>query len=188
LSERIDYIKTQYVNSEISLADANARLGELDIESERVKRFLDSWTIQRNAKVAVPTLAQIEEYYKDGILSEAQARVEIGKRRYPDYWIELMIQDWDQQIVDAARKEAERAQKEQERVAKAEFRTKRTVALANLNAQIAEARLFVAELKLAKYGVVTAEEKDEITQAIAATNVEIAELQLRKAQLPIIPE
>ena len=185
LTEKVNAVKTLYTNWEISVAEAISRLAALNLEAERIDRFLETWTVSREAKVARPTIAQIEEWYKDSILDEAQARAEISKRKYQDYMINWMIADWDQQIVDAARKEAERAQKEQERVAKAEFRTKRAQALANLNAQIAEARLYIAELKLAMYATITIEQKDDIKKTITATQVEIAELQLEKARIPI---
>jgi hypothetical protein len=185
LTEKVNYVKTLYVNWEIDGNGAVAQLAAFNLEADRIERFIEEWTISRMAKIAKPTIAQIEEWYKDGILDEATARAEIGKRKYQDYITNVMIADWDTQIVDTARAEAERAQKEQERIAKAAFRTKRAQALANLNAQIAEARLYIAELKVAAYLADTAAQKDAIKESIVKSQLEIARLQLSKAQLPI---
>jgi hypothetical protein len=129
----------------------------------------------------------IEEYYKDGTIDDPTAREELRKRQYPAYAIEWMIADWDQQMVVAAREEAERAQKEQERIAKAEFSTARAKALADLNAQIAEVNLYIAELKVALFYATTDKEKETINENILLAKQQIAELQLEKAQVPVVP-
>ena len=188
IAEHLKHIKTLYVAGEIDRTEATGRLGRLDLEADRIARYLDMWTIAREAKTARPTRAMIEEYYKDGIIDEATARIELSKRHYQPYVIDWMLLDWDQEIADKARKEAERAQKEQERMARATFKTDRSMALANLNREIAELKLLIAEWKVASFYAETDEQISTLKEAIIKAKAEIARLQLEKARLPVVPE
>lgn len=151
IAEHLRQIKTLFVNGELDRGGASAKLSALDLAAERITRLLDEWQITKDAKVARPSKAMIKDYYKQGIISDPVARVELDKRRYPDYVIAWMIRDWDQEIAEAASKEAERLQKEEERIVKAEFKTNRQVAIAHLSVEIATLKLAIAELKLAEY-------------------------------------
>lgn len=167
LEQEIDIIKDRYVRWEIDKTTANARLMGLNLKAEHVVRLLEEWGIARRAKITLLTRAQIEEFYKDGVITEEQARAELTKRRYQEYAIDWLILDWDQQIADAARKEQERAEKEQQREAKNEFRNLRSMALANLNREIAELNLLIAETKLAIYDMERRDEYAVIKKQIA---------------------
>jgi len=192
IGERLKHIKTLYIAGEIDRTEATSRLGRLDLEADRIARYLDMWTIAREAKTARPTRAMIEEYYKDGIIDEATVRIELAKRHYQEYVIDWMITDWDQEIVDKARKEAERAQKEQERMAKAEFKTDLSMALANLNRKIAELKLLIAEWKVtiieAQRGSLVTELQDALAELnrqywVAETDEERQRLEAEISQL-----
>jgi len=167
ITEHLKHIKTLYIAGEIDRTEATGRLGRLDLEADRIARYLDMWTIAREAKTARPTRAMIEEYYKDDIIDEQTARIELAKRHYQDYVIDWMILDWDQEIADKARKEAERAQKEQERMARATFKTDRSMALANLNREIAELKQLIAEWKVAIFIATKGPEVSAIKEQMA---------------------
>lgn len=188
LEQETDIIEDRYVQHEIDTTAARSRLMGLNLKATHVDRLLEEWGIARRAKIALPTRANLEEFYKDGIISEAQAREELWKRRYPEYTIAWWIRDWDEQIVEAARKEAERAQAEQERMAKARFKTDRSMALAILNRQIAEQKLMIAELKVSAFYAETDEQVAAIKENILILKASIAGLQLEKAELPVVLE
>lgn len=187
LEQRIDIIEDRFVAHEIDTTTARGRLTQLNLTGVHIDRLLEEWGIRRRAKIALPTRANIEEFYKDGILDEPRARLELLKRRVPEYAIDWWILDWDQEIVDKARKEAERAQKEQERMAKAEFRTRRSVGLANLNRDIAELKLLLAEWKVVLFITDDEEMIDELKLNSVKAKAAIASLQLEKARLPVVP-
>ena len=186
--QEIDIIEDRYVRHEIDAATAQGRLAGLNLKGAHTQRLMEEWGIKRRAKIALPTRSNIAEFYKDDVITEQTARLELLKRRYPDYAIDWWIRSWDEQIVEIARNEAERAQKEQERIAKAKFRTDRSVALANLNREIAELKLMMAELKLAAYHATTDEQVATIKEALLTAKVAIADLQLQKVELPVVPE
>lgn len=188
VNEEVKNIRLLYINMEIDETQTHARLGKLGLAGARVARYLEEWGITRRAKIARPSRAMLEEFYKDGTITEDVAREELRKRRYQARHIDWILTDWNQQMVEDRRKEAERAQKEQERITKAEFRTKRAVALANLNAEIAELRLMVAELKVAKFFAITDEQREACNRGILEARKEIAALQLEKAELPVTAE
>lgn len=187
-TERVRYIRVLFVNGEVDRTGAVELLGALGFTGERINRYLEEWQIKREAKVARLTLSQIEEFYRDGILDDPTARTELRKRHFPEYMLGWILMDWDQQIVDAARKEHERAQKEQERIRRAKFRNERTIALAGLNATIAEIKLMIAELKVALFYAVEDEQIEIIKEAMILAKAEIARLQLSKAELPVVAD
>lgn len=165
--QQIDIIEDRYVRHEIDATTARGRLAGLNLKGAHIERLLEEWGIKRRAKIALPTRANIEEFYKDGVIDEQTARLELLKRRYPEYAIDWWIHSWDQQIAEAAQKEAERAQTEEERMAKAKFRTDRSIALSKLGRIIAELNLLIAETKLAIYDMEGREEYEIIRSRIA---------------------
>jgi len=186
ITEKVKYVKTLYVAGELDRVGATTKLGALDLAAERISRYIEEWDIARAAKIAKPSVSMLEEYYRDVIIDDPTARDELRKRRYPDYVINWIIRDWDQQVVDAARKEAARAQTEQERIAKAKFKTGRSVALADLNVEIADLNLLIAELKLAAFYAVEDEVLKKIKENELLAKREIKRLQLQKAELPVV--
>ena len=153
VAERVKLVKLLYIEGELDRTGAAMRLAALNLEPDRIDLYLEEWDIAKRIDFALPTLARIEEWYKEAVLDEETARKELTKRRYRDYAIDWFIQDWDTQKVEEARLEAERAQKEEERIEKAKFRDERLVALAHLNAKIATLRVLIAEWKVLIYQI-----------------------------------
>ena len=104
---------------------------------------------------------------------------------YVQKYINWYRQEFDQDLLEAARKEEERARKEADRVEKAEEKTAYEQARARLDVSIAVDRVYIQEKRLALLR--TEVEEDQVTYAddIREAQVDVAELQEQKARLKL---
>lgn len=187
LKEELTAIKTLYVNREIEKEEVHSRLNALRLPSTQSENLLAVWTIERERKVERPSVSKLEEFYTRGIIDATQLKDQLGKQGYLSEYVGWYVQAIDIDVLDAAKREAERIIKEQERELLSAFRDDRRVALNQLDVTIQEYRVYIAEAKVSARFTEDAEVKADIADSIAESLAEIERLQLEKLLYPVVP-
>jgi len=200
--EELDVIGALYANNEIDETTARASMGKLGLNSGRIERLLKVWGIRRKAKPLYPTKAELESFFKRGIVSEATFRQELTKRGYVDTYVQYYWANLVAEIHEDAVKEEERAAKEAERIRKAEIKTAYEQDRADLNYKIAQARTLSIEIQVQLAARLAAPERRAKMDIIETSTLTIARIQSEIAdkrvtltdaksvlrQLAIVPE
>lgn len=186
IREEIGTTKTLYVNQEIEVPAVHERLGKYALPATQIAELLTLWDIERARKTERPSVSQLFTFYYAGIITEERLREELDKHKYSPDYIEWFVANANQIILEREQKELERLEKEQERIDKSEFRTVRAVTLAELNVQIQEWKVYIADLKVAALYITEIPQLTEIKQNIVKAKAEIAGLQLAKAEVPVV--
>jgi len=148
-SETIGYVKTMYVNSQITRPDAVSQLAAISIPGSEVNRYIEEWDIARKAKMKRPTRAHYEEFFKSGLMSLDDYRRMLETFGYATWQVTLYLGKALQDKREKNEKEAERARKEREDVEKRTVTTAYQRDKAVLNVDIAEIATAIAETQIA---------------------------------------
>lgn len=86
-------IRTLYAARKITIETARKSLTELGIQSDQIGDMLKSWSLENSIAVKNLTEAQIADAFEAGILSEAEAFIELANIGYTpfDAWVLLSI-------------------------------------------------------------------------------------------------
>lgn len=182
LKEEIATTRTLYVNEEIDRPEVYERLGQFALPATQIRELLTRWDIEKERKVERPSVSQLLTFYFNGIINEAKLRVNLARHKFLPEYIDLYVANANYLILERERKELEREQKEQERLDKAEFKTARMVRLAELNTQIAEWKVVIAELRTMMVRVVPPGTKQQMRTQIRVKEEEIAGLKVMIAE------
>lgn len=187
IKETIATVKELYVSGQIEKPQVYERLNALRLPSTQTEALLQLWVIERERKTKRPSLDQLQEFYSRGIIDSVQLREQVSKLGYLPQYVDWYVLGIDQDVLEAAKKEAERLLKEAERERLSEFSDSRRVALNVLDVSIQECKVYIAESKLAARSIEDPEALTLIADAIAETQVYITQLQLEKLQYPVTP-
>ncbi len=183
VDDELDRVAFLYKEGELDEPGVYAELGHLNLPSEQVANYIGKWDLQRRKSRALPAKGELEDWYRRDIITIEDLNQGFMNRRYVDEDIERYILQLDQHIAEDATKEVERAQKEQERLAVAILVGDYQKDKAGFDLEIAEAKLAIADMKLALHADIDAEQKAQLKEDMDSVRVFIAERQVDKAQI-----
>jgi hypothetical protein len=182
LDDKLALLKPQYTEGIITRSDVFVALGEWDLPSTQIETYLAQWDVTKAGKIAVPSPGQLEEFYKRGIISVGSYRDQMEARHYEEGTITWFIRQIDQEIAEEALAEEERARTEQDRLATTEVKTAYEVRRADLDVQIAQLKVALAE-NTVLIGVITDYElMDELFRLNDEIKLAIKQLEEDKAR------
>jgi len=153
VDDEIDRVRYMYVEGEYQEGDVYAELGPLNLPSTQVADLIHKWDVERLKKRVLPTKADLEEWYKRDLITADELLAGLQKRRiYPED-AELYLRSIDIEVAEAQAKELERAQKEQERLRLADLASEYQRRKAELDVEISQAKLAIADLKLSLHTI-----------------------------------
>ena len=104
-------------------------------------------------------------------------------QRYTEDAIDWYVARSKRYLVEQARKDAEAAMAEAEKLERAKIKSTYDIDVANINIQIAQANLAIADLKASVTPEMTYEEYQSVMQSVQEYQLLIKELKLQKAQV-----
>jgi hypothetical protein len=184
IDDQLKVIQAKFVGFQVDEAEVMSLIGTLDMPTERVNTLLALWNVQRLNKTAIPSKADMESFYRAGTISGDQILEYMHHDGYTNDDSSRYLLRMDTEIQADALKERDRAQATADRLAAAKTKTRQQTDKADLDVQIAEAQLSIAECKLAAHDPeITPDQKTQLTEAIAGLQYEIAQYRLKKAQI-----
>ena len=181
-NETIGYVKTMYVNGQMSKTDVYTELNKIPLGSLEMERYLAEWEIARTAKVTRPSRADLLRFFLQNQMSVEEYRTELRGYRLSERYVDLYTGDAQRKLVLEAQKEAEQAQADALAVRARAEKTSYDIRAADIAVEIANLNLTVAGIKGADVSEMTLEEVAELTEVVIAAQLEIKRLQLEKAQ------
>jgi hypothetical protein len=183
--EKLAAIRTQFLAGVLDDSTVNDKLGPLNLPSERVQGLLELWAVQKAARVSLPSRGELDDWYRRDLIEADLYRSYLKRDGYQDTEIDIYVRRIDQIVQDDAKIEAATALAEQARVRASGLASKFQVTSADLDVQIANERLKIANNKLALFGL---EDLDEVTRLKTENlelSAEIKELQVDKTKLKL---
>jgi len=184
-NDEIERAHFLYVEGQIAQSDVYGILGPLNLPSTQVADLLVRWDVEIRKKQRIPSETDLKDFYRRAIIDNAAVQSGLKRLRYSAADIELLMLQLDQSIAEDKQADIERAQKEQERLVMAGKATTYQQRKADLDVQIAELQLQIADIKVALHSITDANEKAEANAAILETKSMIAGLQVEKAQIRV---
>jgi len=183
LNKKITYVKKMYVARQIKDGDVHAQLSPYGVSAEEVDNYLRLWKIERDARDRLPTKTDAHDFFIKNIISEADYRAMLRAQRYTENAIDWYVARSKRYLVEQARKDAEAAMAEAEKLERAKITSKYDIDVANINIQIAQANLAIADLKASVTPEMTYDEYQLVMQSVQEYQLLIKELKLQKAQV-----
>lgn len=181
LQQETEVVQFLYVEGELDEGGVYARLGKFNLPAEQTALLIRQWDVKRLQKIKLPTEDQLEEFYRRDIIPFETLTGTLRRKGYTADRIDWITRRIDAEQAEKAAKEAETAQKETERLVTATRATAYQRAVADLNTQVADHRLAIADLKLSRYSLTDEDQIKGIAEQVALHQALIAELQLAKA-------
>ena len=185
IDAELKFIKTLYLANEIGESEIYDHLGPLDMPTEQVQKLVNSWAVEKRRKVRLPTETELENFYKLGMIEQADYRQGLVDKNYKEDTISWFIEQADMDIVAEAAKTLERENKEKARIEEATILDEHRLAVAAINVQIAEHNADIASIKLAAHDVDDPVTLDDMKKAVDTLKLLIKERQLAKAKLTL---
>lgn len=183
--EIIDHLEFLFINNQISDTDLVSRLASIGLPNQQIERLLERLEIRREANIKIPSRTDLETFYKLEIIDIDQYVRGMVALGYRETDVSLYQELLDIEIAEEKAKELERTQKEQERTRQANLSNQYQINKADLDVQIAEAKLAIADIKVALHSIEDTDDIeelklriDELKAFIAVRNVDKAELRV----------
>lgn len=175
--EEIKTVEALYVNREIDQSQAHARLGALNLTATQISKLFERWDIARKRKIIRPGVADLESFYKDGIIGTARFESELANRGYlPEYVIwyrnSLLLE-----VEHEAQEEQDRAAKEAERIAAQVEKTAYQTAKAKIDYGIAQLQTQYAHLRNVLEQMIGADDRVRMGILIEESGILITQIQ-----------
>jgi hypothetical protein len=148
VDDELDRVGFLYKEGELDEVGVYAELGALNLPAEQLANYIGKWDLQMRKATALPSKAELEDWYRRDIINVDDLESGLEKRRYVESDIERYLIQLDQRLAEEATKEAERSQKEQERIGAAALKTAYQIAKVAIDVQIADARREIADIKM----------------------------------------
>lgn len=190
LIARVDYAKDKkranlvigntekaYKNGKLSKSDVVARLAALPLPAGEIDARLEEWDLEIESAIAIPTKAELRDWYIDLEIDEAEYRDGLSARNVAADDIDHYVNDTKREAKEIADKEAEKAAKEQEDIREREIKTAADIMIADYRVDIAKAKVAIADIKLALAGEITPDQETTYSYQILELKAIIADLE-----------
>lgn len=176
-------IKKKFIEGLIDETTVNNEINTLNLPAERVTALLQLWITERENQIALPTLAQIENFYEFGIVTLDDFKRILKRRGYTDETIGWNIQRIDIEKQLKAQKDTEKAEADNERLQKSKTASTYQKDKSEIDLAIAQAKAEITDIDVALHGDIDetqiaelAARKDELKQFVSQLNVSKAQL------------
>jgi hypothetical protein len=183
VAQRIAHAKTLYVNGQMSAGGVNVELNKIPLSAAEIAMYLESWEIDRLAKIARPSKTDLRKFYVENLMDEGYFRQELKGWQLSDAYVNLYVADAKRDLVKAAQVASEAARAEVLRVKTATEKNEYDEKAANIAVAIAERNLIIADLKASASPDMSLVQLETIGKQVAACQIQIKMLQLQKAQV-----
>lgn len=180
--EKLSAIKAKYLAGALTNSTVIDELGRMNLPAERMNALLEVWQIQLDNKVNTASRSELDDFYRRGMIDTGEYIEYLKLDGYSAEMVGLFTRRIDSIVLEEAKIEAERAQREQERLRTARLASDYQRGKAGLDVTIAQARLAIADLKVAIHDLEEPADQadnkvrqDEIKAIIAAVQLEKAE-------------
>ena len=180
---KLSSIKKKFIEGLIDETTVNNEINILNLPAQRVTALLELWVTERENQIALPTLAQIENFYELGISTLDDFTRILKRRGYSDETIKWNIQRMDIEKQLRAQKDAEKAEADNERLVKSKTASQYQKDKSEYDLAIAQAKAEITDIDVALHGTLTDDEiatlkarKDELKLFISQINVAKAQL------------
>ena len=83
-----------YLAGIITENDAIDRLAKMNLGDAEAHDYLSLWNIEKEPKTKLPSLAELHEFLKKGVIDEATFREEASKLGYASKYIDWFAKAW----------------------------------------------------------------------------------------------
>lgn len=174
LDRRIDVVGRQFSVGDLTANEASDALRALAVGSAEIAVYLEEWSIARTSKVRRPSRANLDKFFKDGVIDVARYRDQMDRLGYSALYIDWYLGALAIERQELAEKEERVVHREAERIVKDRRKTDYQLAKSRIDVNIAELNAAVASAQVAL--VEAQNERDaRLTHALPAA--EIAELE-----------
>lgn len=108
---KLKSIKQNYVQGIYTYSEADARLGMLGLPSGEEQRLFDLWDIERERRLARPTVGQYLNFFSNSVISENEFKDELDKKGYLPNYILWFVDNLEKVKAEKLIKEEEAEQK-----------------------------------------------------------------------------
>ena len=157
LDQQIDNVKQRYLNNLIDNGQALEAQYALGVGGEEARVNLESWQLSKSVKVSIPSRANLDGFFKQGVIGIDQYRGQMAllgyDAQYVGWYLGALTLETAQTRVDEERTaQAERVRVDKERKASEYERGKAEIDqdIAEVNAAIADAQVALVELENAR--------------------------------------
>jgi hypothetical protein len=144
---------------------------------------LELWITERENQIALPTLAQIENFYELGISTLEDFTRILKRRGYSDETIKWNIQRMDIEKQLRAQKDAEKAEADNERLVKSKTASQYQKDKSEYDLAIAQAKAEITDIDVALHGTLTDDEVISLKSRKDDLKLFISQINVAKAQL-----
>jgi len=144
LDRRIKVVGRQYTLGDSSASDASEELRSYGVGSAEIVVLLEEWAIALGTKVKRPSRANLDNFFKDGVIAVAEYRDQMDRLGYSGQYVDWYLaalaidrQELAEKAERQARVENERVQKDRKRTDYQQAKSRLDVNIAELNAAIA---------------------------------------------------
>ena len=179
----LERVELLYVQGEITETEVYNQLGQYVLSADFLEHTLREWNLRKQAKIALPSVGDLEKLYERNIISGDQLKTGLHNRGYQTDTIEWLVRLLEEEIAERAAIKLERTRKEQNRLLAATNTRQFQLDRADLDVQIAEIELEIAEVKRGASGITDPQAKSELAARLAELSVAKEEVQLDVANL-----
>jgi hypothetical protein len=144
---------------------------------------MDLWLTERENQIALPTLAQIENFYELGISTLDDFKSILKRRGYTDKVIGWNIERIDLEKAAKAQTAAEKIEADNERLQKSNTASQYQKDKSEIDLSIAQAKAEMTDIDVVLHGDISEEQIMEMVNRTDELKVFIAQMKVSKAQL-----
>jgi len=180
---KLTNIKRQFIEGLLDESSVNSKINELNLPGERVTALMDLWLTERENQIALPTLAQIENFYELGISTLDDFKTILKRRGYTDKVIGWNIERIDLEKAAKAQTAAEKIEADNERLQKSNTASQYQKDKSEIDLSIAQAKAEMTDIDVVLHGDISEEQIMEMVNRTDELKVFIAQMKVSKAQL-----
>lgn len=89
IEQELDILKTRYTRQLMDTSQLEEQLTKLRIDPAQIQIYIRQWGLDREKKIQRPSLATLRRWYKSGVISADDFRVEMRGLGWGDHYIDL---------------------------------------------------------------------------------------------------
>ncbi len=174
LDRRADAVEKGYLAGLLSEGDVFERLGAIGVASDEIDANLEVWNIVLDARTQRPTRANLDKWFRQGVVGVPEYRHQMSLLQYSDAYIDNYLASLAVERAGIAEKDERAARAEQERIRTARIKTTYQRDKAGIDTDVAELQAAIADAQVAL--VEAQNERDERLRRVLSV-AEIAALE-----------
>lgn len=149
LDRRIGVVGKQFSVGDLSESETRDALGQLGVGSSEIAVYLEEWGISRATKVKRPSRANLDKFFKGGVINVASYRDQMDRLGYSGLYVDWYLAALAVERQELTEKEERAARVEADRVARDRRKTDYQLAKSRIDVDIAELNAAIASSQVA---------------------------------------